>query len=1009
MTQVQAGTVVVTLEGKDVSLSNVISTVEKRMDAAVKTAGRYNTVIEDTTAKQNRANSQILANARALSTYARNTGDAKGAIALLNNAIDQITPGTVQSRQALATLSGTLNSVKKEIAESNQPLTNLAGSFNKIIGFAFAAQTAFEALRVPIELANQAEKIDATFRALSGTTQEYEKNLAIARAEQARFGGSFAEVQADISGFIFTARTAGVEVNQLTNLARKLAIVDPAQGMKGAAIALKEFFSGEITSLARRFEIPREFLNGLNELESGQDKIAGLNARLSEMGITEDLLINQTKTAAVEFDKLGGVITDVVTGAGTLIQQTLLPAVRSLIPVLQTVASGLQQLFNNNIVTKSNAVYTAILSNTKSLDEFNRKIQEINAQTGITGLKFAELSTTQYAFAQSLLNSGLSAVEVVTRLREVSTTMQELNTIVAQFADSGIAENTANVDAFAQKLAELTALGPEGAQAALQLANAFLTEGTYLNEALPILDQHIQKLKDKQAQDAAVKASTDAAAQATGLFTQELINNAIESINSQTQSEALKFSQEALYAVALQAANGLITAAEGARILQAEFGVAEQKAYGLINALAQLQQMKALKDFGLDFAPGSKEFQIAGPIAAQVNAQRLKMLDSLRQAEMMADTTAAKLQAARAQVGALTKGTDEYAKAVQNVNRLEKQYENEQKQKGKKGAGASPKLTDAEKINNQLLAQQDKFQDKFEDAEQKHYDNLLKIYEDYAKKLKEQQDKNEIDTRRSRYDFYSDNADLPEGVDPAVYAAQYEEAFRRAQEIAQAGNAALANEFLETRQKQIEEMRKLDEEAAKIKADENLSQTEKDAAIEYIEGRKRLLAEAQAEELKQLQEHGDAINNELKERLDEEAKAYEENTGKIATAADRKADAIIAAGERAKKKISEENILLAEQLGLVQGITNAANKTVPGTGTTPQTGVPTATTNEGILIRQADVLRVIDQDTINAIDSLGLRLESKLDGVISAIDNARNSITSAVSRIRTSNGSVVSG
>lgn len=47
-----------------------------------------------------------------------------------------------------------------------------------------------------------------------------------------------------MSNFANLSKRTGIEIDKLTNLARAMAVIDPAQGFKGAGIALKEFFSG---------------------------------------------------------------------------------------------------------------------------------------------------------------------------------------------------------------------------------------------------------------------------------------------------------------------------------------------------------------------------------------------------------------------------------------------------------------------------------------------------------------------------------------------------------------------------------------------------------------------------------------------------------------------------------------------------------------------------------------------------------------------------------------------
>jgi len=269
MATVNAGTLVVTLEGRDVNLTELLNKVETQMQRGATTAKNFDTTIASLTDSQKRNESAIASYAQSQARFAESSGQSGVAVQRLAAAIQELTPNTTAANNVLNQLQGTLNrqaqaaeqaakqqaaaakqaaQVAKEEAAAYQKnlsaVTNFAGGFQQLIGAYFAVTQAATAFSAAISAGNDLEKAEASFRALSGDTAAYQKNLAAARAQQDRFGGSLQENIEGLSGFANLAKRTGIDINNLANTARALAVVDPAQGFKGASIALKEFFSG---------------------------------------------------------------------------------------------------------------------------------------------------------------------------------------------------------------------------------------------------------------------------------------------------------------------------------------------------------------------------------------------------------------------------------------------------------------------------------------------------------------------------------------------------------------------------------------------------------------------------------------------------------------------------------------------------------------------------------------------------------------------------------------------
>ena len=180
------------------------------------------------------------------------------------------------------------------------------------------------------EQANQLERVSATVGALAGNFESFSGALDLAATQQRKFGGTLEENLQGLTSLIPVSKRYNADLEQLDNIARRLAIVDPLQGFSGAAIALKEFFSGDITSLSRRFEIDRATLNSIKEAGDKTAQLQKLDEVLNKLGISNEVLNARTQTTAAVFDRLGGTTSNLSASFGFLIQEAIAPSAGAL-------------------------------------------------------------------------------------------------------------------------------------------------------------------------------------------------------------------------------------------------------------------------------------------------------------------------------------------------------------------------------------------------------------------------------------------------------------------------------------------------------------------------------------------------------------------------------------------------------------------------------------------------------------------------------------------------------
>jgi hypothetical protein len=207
-----------------------------------------------------------------------------------------------------------------ELANAMKSLTAAAG----VVGVGLGVAQIIQFGKGAIEAANSLEKTESTVNALSGSATRYKQVLAVAQAGQQAYGGSLEENLAGLGTLVNLSNRASVSLSQLDNISRRLAVVDPVQGIQGANIALKEFLSGNnaeaALSLARRFELPRAALADLaKEGTTAQQRLDGLNKLLNEQGITTQVLTDRTKTQAATYDRLGAAALNARDAIGALL------------------------------------------------------------------------------------------------------------------------------------------------------------------------------------------------------------------------------------------------------------------------------------------------------------------------------------------------------------------------------------------------------------------------------------------------------------------------------------------------------------------------------------------------------------------------------------------------------------------------------------------------------------------------------------------------------------------
>lgn len=497
-------------------------------------------------------------------------------------------------------------------------------ALGSVVALAGISQVGIDAVRAASEL----QKTEATVRALAGSTQKYAQLLSLARQGQQLYGGSLADNIRGLGQLVNTANRSGVELSKLDNIMRRLATVDPLQGVEGAAYAIKEALSNQgataTLSLRNRFELDRSVLKTIEDASAtAAEKIDALDKALNQLGITNEVLTNAAQTDAAAMDRLAAAFSNAQAAGGSLLLQTMRPLAEQGAQLLNAVASGLNSLAT--VGDKLGTLQGQLVAGSESYEEYHQKATEAGQALLSTGVIFAQLTEEQYTYVQSLIAAGAAADEAVAKAEGMATAIS-----VVGAAQRVLAEDTnlgaAAIADIGQRLLALASQGGATEATVIALANALRANKTDAEGLVTGLEQ-LEQASLQQANAAALatqregerSAGLQASTAATSASAQALQEELLKKAESALEAQRLGAAQQFLANLGSQVAQGLMTSGTAATQLAAMYGLAADEAARLINLQAQLAQAKLNEQALADQRAGERG---GGLTQAEVERQR---------------------------------------------------------------------------------------------------------------------------------------------------------------------------------------------------------------------------------------------------------------------------------------------------------------------------------------------------------------------------------------------------
>lgn len=132
------------------------------------------------------------------------------------------------------------------------------------------------------------ENTEAKLRAFTGSADEAAAILQMVRERAARTPFAFNEMADAAAALLPTSKQLGIGLEELIAQAEILAATNPAEGLAGAAFALREAASGDMQSVIERFNLSRTRLNELKA--EGVPALDAIRIALAEMGIDASIV-----------------------------------------------------------------------------------------------------------------------------------------------------------------------------------------------------------------------------------------------------------------------------------------------------------------------------------------------------------------------------------------------------------------------------------------------------------------------------------------------------------------------------------------------------------------------------------------------------------------------------------------------------------------------------------------------------------------------------------------------
>lgn len=257
-----------------------------------------------------------------------------------------------------------------------------------------------------LQLNNSMEKVTAQLNAFTKDGKKTADIIDTVRERAAKTPFEFDQMAKAAVALFPASKTAEGGLNGILEKAEILAASNPAEGLEGAAFALKEAVSGDFTSIIERFNLPRQYINDLKK--EGVPNLEIVQRAMKEMGLDVDLVSNLANTAEGRWSTFKDTLTGVAAQATKPIFEAMsngIAGVNGLLeanaPLLNQVGAGIAGVLTQGI-TGLSVVLPQIIAGVSS---FGAAMQSAFSAASATFAPFIASATNLGSTVQSIFGS----------------------------------------------------------------------------------------------------------------------------------------------------------------------------------------------------------------------------------------------------------------------------------------------------------------------------------------------------------------------------------------------------------------------------------------------------------------------------------------------------------------------------------------------------------------------------------------------------------------------------
>jgi len=333
---------------------------------------------------------------------AANIGSAQGAIVIdtrgLETAVNAVLSAVNRINGAVNQVGNTGRSLEDNLGK---PLNNVNNQVNSLTKAAATLAAIFAGMKIGELAAETSQALISAqirFEAMTGSAEKAEKQISSIRDRAKELGVPVNKALNTFAGIAPLIQKGKTGLDAYVSVMSRLAVLEPMQGLEGAAFAVRETLSNVSSGLNNYRSLANRFNLSMGDIkkamaESGNDVAIALDKVLNKMGITED----SAKRMANTFMTAGRVLTDEF---GRSLSNALGPLFDTLTPIIQGVTKFLSTLNDAapgllGFIGTVTALTVGVIALSVALGKVSSALKILKAATGgglgKTGLGIASL------------------------------------------------------------------------------------------------------------------------------------------------------------------------------------------------------------------------------------------------------------------------------------------------------------------------------------------------------------------------------------------------------------------------------------------------------------------------------------------------------------------------------------------------------------------------------------------------------------------------------------------